>query len=302
MLLLQLSILSQFYSISKLALFPTSREVTRSFSCEVEAKSIMAGLVAYDSSDDEDEVNPQPEPKSLPKTDEATADRDRNPNTTAKEPESLPEILPKPNIDDASNIYGPQVGLSVGADGPVQLPDDPLGGVDAGAIAALMPIPAPGSPYSASREILRNLTLPTVPDMDIPPSPPGSPSEVTGRKFESFLDLKKKGVHFNSRLADTPAMRNPALVDKLLAFTELGHRDQFRTTLPLDLWDPDAFPRHAYKEQLRQSQSDIARANARAPGTPVSFVGAGTPVQQSAQASKTEQELSRAKRKTRFDM
>lgn len=133
--------------------------------------------------------------------------------------------------------------------------------------------------------------------MDIPPSPPGSPPAATSRKFETFLELKKKGVHFNARLADTPSMMNPALADKLMAFAELDHRDAYRTTLPRDLWDPDAFPRLAYKERLRQSQSDVAQARVRAAGEPVKFV----PSEAAAEDGRTAQGLGTGKRKTRFD-
>jgi hypothetical protein len=165
----------------------------------------------------------------------------------------------------------------------------------------MMPLPAPpGSPYTAKRALLRDLTLPAVPDMDIPASPPGSPSATTSKKFENFLELKKKGVHFNARLADNPSMKNPSLADKLLGFAELDHRDQYRTTLAADLWNPDAFPRHAYKEQLRQSQTDIAQARARAPGAPVNFVSSEASSSAS-QDSKTNPVSSTGKRKTRFD-
>jgi len=213
---------------------------------------------------------------------------------TQKETESLPE----PNVDEASTVYGPQIGPALGPDIP---PLEDLTDADADVSAAMMANPAPGSPYSANRAMLRSLTLPAVPDMDIPLSPPGSPSAATSKKFENFLELKKKGVHFNSRLADTPAMRNPALVDKLLGFTELDHRDQYRTTLSTDLWDPDAFPRHAYKEQLRQSQSEIAQTKARVPGTLVSFV-ASEAAQASTPDSKVPQGPNTGKRKTRFDI
>lgn len=134
--------------------------------------------------------------------------------------------------------------------------------------------------------------------MDIPPSPPGSPAAASA-KFQSFLELKKKGVHFNARLADTPSMKNPALADKLMAFAELDPRDAYRTTLPRDLWDPDAFPRLAYRERLRQSQTDVAQARARAAGEPVKFVAAETA---GAADGRAAQGLATGKRKTRFDM
>ncbi|KAI0424162.1 HCNGP-like protein-domain-containing protein [Xylaria sp. FL1042] len=251
----------------------------------------MAGLVAYESSDEEEEVKPQPAqtaPEPLRRTEAATADINSIPSTTTKEALKSPQ--PKPKVDEAQVVYGPQIGPSSGPSFP-PLEEDPA--------AIEVPLP-PGSPYTATRALLRDLTLPAVPDMDIPPSPPGSPSAATSKKFENFLELKKKGVHFNARLAETPSMKNPALADKLMAFVELEHRDQYRTTLPADLWDPEAFPRYAYKEQLRQSQSECAQARARATGAPVKFV-ASEAASSNAEDSKTPQASSTGRRKTRFD-
>ncbi|KAI0817208.1 HCNGP-like protein-domain-containing protein [Xylaria sp. FL0064] len=254
----------------------------------------MAGLVAYESSDEEDEVKPhpaQPAPEPLRRTEEAKADTNSIPNTTTKEAPKSPQ--PKPKVDEAQAVYGPQIGPSSGPSFP-PLEEDPA--------AVEIPLP-PGSPYTATRALLRDLTLPAVPDMDIPPSPPGSPSAATSKKFENFLELKKKGVHFNARLADNSSMKNPVLADKLMAFVELDHRDQYRTTLPVDLWDPEAFPRYAYKEQLRQSQSECAQARARAAGAPVKFVAAEAAASSSANVEdgKTAQASTTGRRKTRFD-
>lgn len=167
----------------------------------------------------------------------------------------------------------------------------------------------PGSPYTATRALLRDLTLPPLPNTDIPPSPPGSPPPATSAKFERFLELKKQGVHFNSKVAQNPSMSNPALMDKLLTFVELASpADQYRTTLSEDIWDPAGFPRYAYKEQLRQSQLDVEKARARGKGAPVDFVAASiaasagdqsTAQQGSSQGGAPKQ--SAGKRKTRFD-
>ncbi|KAI1747951.1 HCNGP-like protein-domain-containing protein [Xylaria castorea] len=255
----------------------------------------MAGLVAYESSDEDEEVKSRPTSEPLRKTESVTADANSTPNTAAKE--TSKSTQPKPRVDEGSTVYGPQIGPSSGPSFP-PLEEDP-----AGAEAEVPLPPPPGSPYTATRALLRDLTLPAVPDMDIPPSPPGSPpSAARSKKLETFLELKKKGVHFNARLADTTSMKNPALADKLMAFAELEHRDQYRTTLPADLlWDPDAFPRHAYKEQLRQSQSDIAQARTRAAGGPVKFVAAEGLSSTAAEDSRTGQAPSTGKRKTRFD-
>ncbi|KAI0533070.1 HCNGP-like protein-domain-containing protein [Xylaria digitata] len=240
------------------------------------------GLVAYESSDEEEELKSELASEPLRKTEAATADASSIPGTNTKEAEI--------KVDEAQAVYGPQIGPSSGSGFP-PLEEDPAG--------AEIPLP-PGSPYTAMRALSRHLTLPAVPDMDIPPSPPGSPSATTSKKFENFLELKKKGVHFNSRLADTASMKNPALADKLMAFVELDHRDQYRTTLTTDLWDPDVFPRHAFKEQLRQSQSDIAQARARATGAPVKFVSSETS-STAMEDGKTTQVSSTVRRKTRFD-
>lgn len=160
----------------------------------------------------------------------------------------------------------------------------------------------PGSPYSANRALLRDLTLPTVPNMDIPPSPPGSPPPGTNKRFEQFLELKKKGVHFNSKIAQSTALKNPSLMDKLMRFVKVDQKDQYRTTLGADQWDPSAFPKSAYKEQLRQSQTEVAQAKARSKGGAVDFVAAsGTSSQATTPSGGQVSTASTGKRKTRFE-
>ncbi|KAG8159401.1 hypothetical protein KVR01_011062 [Diaporthe batatas] len=152
----------------------------------------------------------------------------------------------------------------------------------------------PSSPYSASRALLHQLTLPTVPDLDIPPSPPlGSPSSGAKRaaltaKFDKFLELKRtKGVHFNARIAESHAFRNPEQPDKLLSFVGIDtkfDRDsgaagatQYSTTLPVDLWDPAGFPAWAYRGRLRLAQEKLLKERTRTQGEPVQFVSAANP-------------------------
>ena len=116
---------------------------------------------------------------------------------------------------------------------------------------------APQSPYTANYNMIRDLTLPTVPNLEIPPSPPGSPSPGMEKKFAHFLDLKKQGVHFNEKLARSSALKNPALLQKLMASAGFEESDQYETTLPKTLWDPSGFPPWAYKEELSQSQQKV---------------------------------------------
>ncbi|KAI9670406.1 MAG: hypothetical protein M1817_004449 [Caeruleum heppii] len=117
----------------------------------------------------------------------------------------------------------------------------------------------PQSPYSSSRALIRDLTLPPVPNLDIPPSPPGSPPAATSAKFANFLELKKKGVHFNEKLAKSSALKNPSLLQKLMAFADMDEQAQYATTLPKDVWDPTAFPEWAYKEGLAKKQQEVLK-------------------------------------------
>lgn len=106
---------------------------------------------------------------------------------------------------------------------------------------------------------MQDLTLPAIPNLEIPPSPPGSPPPGANHKFEQFLALKRKGTHFNAKLDQSAALHNPSLMDKLLGFVEVDGRDQYATTLPPDLWDPAAFPDWAFRDRLRKSREAVTK-------------------------------------------
>ena len=156
--------------------------------------------------------------------------------------------------------------------------------------------------------MLRDLTLPAVPNMDIPPSPPRSGSPPAGQspgrldalssKLDNFLDMKRrKGVHFNARLAGNAHLRNPALMDKLLVFAGVetssstaatddaavnaaaaaGPAGEYATTLPAKVWDPSALPTWASRTPLRRAQEKMQMQRERAKGEAVEFVSAGGP-------------------------
>lgn len=229
------------------------------------------------------------------------------------------EPAPGPALEPA---LGPALGPAQGGDvfGPSRPPaldelpedeDDDTG--DYGANGD--PNEPPLSPYSAERAAVRQLTMPSVPDFDIPGSPDPDAAATSAaalaalnKKFATFLELKqKKDTHFNARLAQSDAMKNPALMDKLMAFVGMpgnawGGSDpdadeeggggsslkgkqkadkpvdttlvsaQYGTTLPLELWGPAAFPPEAYRRSLRRLQEDAAKQRARAPGERVDFV------------------------------
>lgn len=132
---------------------------------------------------------------------------------------------------------------------------------------------APGSPYTTTRNIIHDLTLPTVPDLDIPPSPPGSPPPGLNKKFEQFLALKKQGVHFNAKLENSAALKNPSVMDKLMGFVGVEGKTQYETTLGGEIWDPSSFPDSVYKTGLRRSQERLEKGKE---GSKSGFVSGGT--------------------------
>lgn len=117
----------------------------------------------------------------------------------------------------------------------------------------------PSSPYTIQRATIRSLTLPADPNLDIPPSPPGSPAAGADQKLTHFLDLKKYGVHFNAKLASSSALKNPSLLPKLMDFAGVKEAKQYDTTLPVKLWDPAGFPEWAYKEELARVQQATSK-------------------------------------------
>ena len=116
---------------------------------------------------------------------------------------------------------------------------------------------APGSPYTSSRSMIRNLTLPTVPDFNIPPSPPGSPPQRATKKFAQFLELKKKGQHFNWRLETSSVMKDPGHLHRLLDFAGITGERRYMSTLPENLAVPTLWPEWAYVEHLSESRKQI---------------------------------------------
>ncbi|KAJ5944896.1 hypothetical protein N7516_005064 [Penicillium verrucosum] len=115
------------------------------------------------------------------------------------------------------------------------------------------------SPFSASRALVQDLTLPPIPNLDIPPSPPGSPNPAANAKFEHFLSLKKQGVHFNSKLASSSSLKNPSLLKKMMEHAGINEQSQYDTSLPADLWNPSNLPNWGFKEELLRTQQDFRK-------------------------------------------
>jgi hypothetical protein len=115
------------------------------------------------------------------------------------------------------------------------------------------------SSYADIRATIRGLTMPPFPNFNIPPSPPGSPPLAATKKVANFLELKKKGVHFNSKLESSAALKNPGLLQKLMEFAGINDYDQYATPYPDDLAVPTAFPPWAYGDQLNKTQQALLK-------------------------------------------
>ncbi|KAH8602528.1 HCNGP-like protein-domain-containing protein [Bisporella sp. PMI_857] len=156
------------------------------------------------------------------------------------------------------------------------------------------------SPYSAERTTVRDLTLPSLPNYNIPPSPPGSPVANTNAKFKHFMELKKQGVHFNEKLSKSAALKNPSLMQKLMDFADIDEVGEYSTTLSKDLWDPAVFPEAAYKEELAKSQKAILKKRedekSREKRTALDFVPATSTADSSKNGSVRNGQLSASER------
>ncbi|KAK5124004.1 hypothetical protein LTR85_002201 [Meristemomyces frigidus] len=215
----------------------------------------MSTLVAYASSDEEeDDIAPQ-KPAKIPKLHE-TGLQDANEligaqTDTVRLDQQEPRGPPYAPVADPE-----QAGLdtSTPAPGPSAGPRLDL----STASSAVTPSDPPLSPYTYERQRLRELTMPPVPNFDIPDSPSPSPMNgeeaaklaATTKKFERFLELKKQGVHFNERLHNSSSLRNPSLLPKLMEFAGISQEESYASTLPEALAVPTKWPEECYVESL----------------------------------------------------
>ncbi|KAJ5723009.1 hypothetical protein N7488_001044 [Penicillium malachiteum] len=200
----------------------------------------MLGLGAYDSSSEEEvEVKaPKPQPPKAHVVEDSQVNQDKESNQTpaSAQPNPSPAPLEAPS--------GPVLGPASMHTAPS--PEEPT-------------TSGRTSPFSASRALIQDMTLPPVPNLDIPPSPPGSPDPAANAKFEHFLSLKKQGVHFNTKLASSSSLKNPSLLMKMMEHAGIDEHAQYDTSLPPDIWSTSDLPSWAFKEELFRSQQRYKR-------------------------------------------
>ncbi|KAL2351737.1 HCNGP-like protein-domain-containing protein [Cryomyces antarcticus] len=158
--------------------------------------------------------------------------------------DSLPQLMPQDLHDDTSAI-GPAL--------------EPQGSISMANPYASGTASAPQSPYTSERLLIRDLTMPPMPNFNIPQSPPSSPSAIVSSKFGRFLELKNQGVHFNERLEKSSALKNPSLLQKMTKFAGVEEQDQFASTLPPSLAVPTSFPAWAYADELAKTQQAMTK-------------------------------------------
>ncbi|KAJ9633545.1 uncharacterized protein PV06_06161 [Exophiala oligosperma] len=203
----------------------------------------MSALVAYESSSDEDEVADQDAGRDqVATTTIAKGHHDQNGDIKffVKPSEPSPDITaPTASVDCVAPMVGPSMPSQM--DSEVEQ-EDPLSELQQS---------------MSERDIVHQLTFASHPMASLPPSPPGSPDPVLEVKFKKFLDLKTKGMHFNEDLASKSAFRNPGLLATMMVRIGLDEEDQYRTSLPHQVWNPTGFPKSAYKEELLRAQQTL---------------------------------------------
>ncbi|OJJ87245.1 HCNGP domain-containing protein [Aspergillus glaucus CBS 516.65] len=202
----------------------------------------MLGLGAYQSSSEDEGENETPLTAPKHETKEQPVQESQAADVNA--PKTLEKRSPIPEITTNAEPVGPVLGPS-----HPQGPHVASGGSPDG----------PSSPFSTSLALTHDLTLPTVPNLDIPPSPPGSPDPKANAKFAHFLSLKKQGTHFNEKLAGSSSLKNPSLLMKMMKHAGINDEAQYSTSLPPDLWDMSNLPNWGYKEELLKRQQEIRR-------------------------------------------
>ncbi|KAL1965602.1 hypothetical protein VTN77DRAFT_5279 [Rasamsonia byssochlamydoides] len=197
----------------------------------------MLGLGAYESSSEDEAKGRVSPPTSTSVNDQQQGNLKRDVHSQG------PSDVKKENPPSETTVVDPSGPLL----GPLQ-PQDTSTPPDSHLVSGQ------SSPYSASRALIHDLTLPPVPDLDIPPSPPGSPDPAASTKFSHFLSLKKQGVHFNEKLSASSSLKNPSLLLKLRQHAGINDAEQYATSLPLDIWDVSSLPDWGYKEELVKTQ------------------------------------------------
>ncbi|EPS42721.1 hypothetical protein H072_3326 [Dactylellina haptotyla CBS 200.50] len=276
----------------------------------------MIGLVEYDSDEDEvqEEVEQPPAVATRDKLESAPVDttppvtiikQDPAGDAIASVAEPTSTVLPVPSPPP---LQGPQGPPGDGADTfgpmrpPVEISYPPS--EDAASEQAELTSP-PLSPYSQRRALLRSYTIPDLTaEFVIPDSPLVSPPAATAKQFATFLDLKKKNVHFNQKLSQTTALRNPNLLENLMQHVGMDSTGQYASNWNKLMWNPDPKGLGAGIEKAKGENAVQALARLQKEGfeerlaerKTVEFVGSSSGASEKAEKGKAQVPMSAAER------
>ncbi|KAM0690388.1 hypothetical protein Q7P36_009155 [Cladosporium allicinum] len=246
----------------------------------------MNALVGYGSSDEEDEEDVLPQrpakvaklnhnpPEHLTAPLESTIIVKKDPekrissdhiSAPTAHPEARRETQPLKAAPPIEATRPPAPAPAPPQDAPTEGPTRPTSNppLDTLSAPAAPTTTTPFSPYTFTRQRLRELTMPPIPNFSIPdaPTPPPQNSEeaaqlaAVSKQFERFLELKKQKIHFNERLQNSTSLRNPGLLPKLMAFAGIEDaRDCYESSLPEELGVPARWHEDLYVEGVGQRE------------------------------------------------
>ncbi|KND01481.1 uncharacterized protein SPPG_03282 [Spizellomyces punctatus DAOM BR117] len=102
------------------------------------------------------------------------------------------------------------------------------------------------------RQLLKPPPIEGEENSGIPPEPDDEADEATQAKIAKWLDLKGSGMHFNARLEQTHAFRNPSIMSKLIEYLGL---DETGSNYPKEIYDPHGFPEEAFFDRIAHKQA-----------------------------------------------
>ncbi|KAJ1954545.1 hypothetical protein IWQ62_005734 [Dispira parvispora] len=98
--------------------------------------------------------------------------------------------------------------------------------------------------------------LPGKVDWGIPPEPTEECDPEVQTKFSQWHELMQQGASFNAQLLHNKKYRNPHIYAKLIEFLDL---DETGSNFPTSFFDPKAFTRQAYADELARQQDEYDR-------------------------------------------
>jgi hypothetical protein len=110
------------------------------------------------------------------------------------------------------------------------------------------------------------------PPFVLPPSPPGDVDPKLAEKLAGLRSTTQRGHAVNEHIRNAKSFRNPDLLEKLVEYFDVRESG---TNYPPELYDPDALAAHEYYDKLEEARRKYEERQARKPGQPVQFVGAG---------------------------